>query len=78
MLPFLMHVNCAGSSQALAPFCELCGAQQPKDVAAKYSIWSCKFCTMENSVKLDKCSACDQWRYSHGPLVSAWEPNLGT
>lgn len=69
---------CTLLNKALAPFCELCGTQQPKDVPTKYSIWSCKFCTLENSVKLDKCSACDEWRYSHGPLVSAWEPNLGT
>ena len=56
--------------QPLALVCEVCSTQKPKDAGIKYTIWSCKFCTLENSVKLEKCSACDQWRYSHGPPVS--------
>jgi len=67
-----------GSLQKLAPICELCGTQQPKDVSTKYNTWSCKFCTLENNVKLDKCSACDQWRYSRGAPVSTLAPNVGT
>ncbi|WVZ82202.1 hypothetical protein U9M48_029490 [Paspalum notatum var. saurae] len=51
----------------LAPICEVCGTAKPKIAKAKYMTWSCKFCTLENSTKLDKCSACDQWRYSYGP-----------
>ncbi|KAF7831299.1 DNA-dependent metalloprotease WSS1 isoform X1 [Senna tora] len=69
---------CTLLNRPLAPICELCGTQRPKDVAARYDSWSCKFCTLENSVKLDKCSACDQWRYSHGAPVSTRAPNLGT
>ncbi|XP_057723108.1 uncharacterized protein LOC130938044 [Arachis stenosperma] len=69
---------CTLLNKTLAPLCELCGTQQPKDFATKYSTWSCKFCTLENSVKLDKCSACDQWRYSLGAPVSARAPNVGT
>ncbi|XP_061364138.1 uncharacterized protein LOC133307612 [Gastrolobium bilobum] len=78
IMPFLMHVIDAGPTQILAPVCELCGTQQPKDVNTKYDTWSCKFCTLENTVKLEKCSACNQWRYSHGPPVSTRAPNLGT
>ncbi|QHN78518.1 DNA-dependent metalloprotease [Arachis hypogaea] len=69
---------CTLLNKTLAPLCELCGTQQPKDFATKYSTWSCKFCTLENSVKLDKCSACDQWRYSLGAPVSVRAPNIGT
>ncbi|TYH31188.1 hypothetical protein ES288_A01G154000v1 [Gossypium darwinii] len=43
----------------------LCCMERSRDSGTKYKFWSCKFCTLENSVKLDKCSACDQWRYSH-------------
>ena len=64
--------------QPLAPLCEVCCAEKPKDVGIKYKIWSCKFCTLENSVDVDKCLACDQWRYSHGSPVSTRAPNLGT
>lgn len=56
--------------QPLAPICEVCGTAKPKLAKAKYMTWSCKFCTLENSTKLDKCSACDQWRYSYGPPIS--------
>ncbi|RDX63242.1 hypothetical protein CR513_58352, partial [Mucuna pruriens] len=69
---------CTLLNKSLAPICELCGTQQPKDVSSKYNTWSCKFCTLENNVKLDKCSACDQWRYSNGAPVSTRVPNLGT
>ncbi|XP_027340292.1 uncharacterized protein LOC113853832 isoform X2 [Abrus precatorius] len=69
---------CTLLNKGLAPICELCGTQQPKDVTTKYNTWSCKFCTLENNVKLEKCSACDQWRFSHGPPVSTRAPNLGT
>ncbi|CAK7324522.1 unnamed protein product [Dovyalis caffra] len=71
-------LECSLYRQPLAPICELCGTQKPKDASTKYKIWSCKFCTLENSLKLDKCSACGQWRYSHGPPVSTHAPNLGT
>lgn len=74
----LLHVNDGVSLQPFAPICELCSTQKPEDARTKYKIWSCKFCTLENSVKLDKCSACGQWRYSHGPPASVQAPNRGT
>ncbi|KAB5539159.1 hypothetical protein DKX38_016692 [Salix brachista] len=49
--------------------CEACGTQRHKDVA-KFKVWSCKFCTLDNSVELDRCEACGEWRYSCGPPVS--------
>lgn len=58
---------CTLLNNSLAPICELCGTQQPKDVSTKHNTWSCKFCTLENSAKLERCSACDEWRYSNGP-----------
>lgn len=70
--------NCTLLNPPLAPMCELCFSQKPKDADTRYKFWSCKFCTLENSVKLEKCSACDQWRYSHGQPVSTRGPNLGT
>ncbi|PPR99863.1 hypothetical protein GOBAR_AA20794 [Gossypium barbadense] len=62
----------------LAPICKLCSMERPRDIGTKYKFWSCKFCTLENSVELDKCSACDQWRYSHGAPISTLVPYVGT
>ncbi|XP_023525391.1 uncharacterized protein LOC111789010 [Cucurbita pepo subsp. pepo] len=70
--------NCTLLNPPLAPICELCLSQKSKDADTKYRFWSCKFCTLENSVKLEKCSACGQWRYSHGQPASTRGPNLGT
>ncbi|KAK5813293.1 hypothetical protein PVK06_028741 [Gossypium arboreum] len=36
------------------------------------------FAPWKNSVELDKCSACDQWRYSHGAPISTPVPYVGT
>lgn len=69
---------CTLLNPPLAPMCELCDTQKPKDVKDKYKIWSCKFCTLESSVKIEKCTACGQWRYSHGAPVAAPAPNVGT
>ncbi|XP_012071035.1 DNA-dependent metalloprotease WSS1 isoform X3 [Jatropha curcas] len=69
---------CTLLNPPLAPVCELCCTEKPKDASTKYKTWSCKFCTLENSIKLEKCSACSQWRYSYGPPVSTPAPNLGT
>ncbi|XXG51683.1 hypothetical protein AAC387_Pa03g0199 [Persea americana] len=69
---------CTLLNEPLAPICEACGTEKPKDVATKFKIWSCKFCTLENDIKLDKCSACGQWRYSYGPPISTRGPYLGT
>ncbi|KAF6145058.1 hypothetical protein GIB67_013409 [Kingdonia uniflora] len=70
--------TCTLLNPELAPLCEACGNQRPKEAGTKFKIWSCKFCTLENNVKLDKCSACDQWRYSYGAPVATSGLNLGT
>ncbi|KAL2455503.1 zinc ion binding [Forsythia ovata] len=70
--------TCTLFNLPLAPICELCGSQKPKDENLRNVVWSCKFCTLENSVKLEKCAACEEWRYSYGPPVAAPAPNLGT
>ncbi|KAF5479052.1 hypothetical protein F2P56_005557 [Juglans regia] len=70
--------TCTLLNPPLAPICELCSTQRPKDIHIKYKIWPCKFCTLENSVELEKCSACGQWRYSRGAPVSMPAPNVGT
>lgn len=70
--------KCTLLNPHLAPVCELCTAEKPKDTGTKYKFWSCKFCTLENSVKLEKCCACEQWRYSRGPPVSTPAPYFGT
>ncbi|KAI8557498.1 hypothetical protein RHMOL_Rhmol04G0015300 [Rhododendron molle] len=72
------HLYNGGLLQPLAPICELCGTQKPKDVETKYKFWSCKFCTLENSVKVEKCTACGQWRFSHGAPSATSAPYLGT
>ncbi|KAL3821112.1 hypothetical protein ACJIZ3_007017 [Penstemon smallii] len=69
---------CTLLNPQLAPICELCTTQKPKDDNLKHVIWSCKFCTLENDVNMDKCTACSAWRYSHGPPVSVSAPNRGT
>ncbi|CAM0913191.1 unnamed protein product [Alopecurus aequalis] len=66
---------CTLLNQPLAPICEVCGTAKPKIAKAKYSTWSCKFCTLENGVELEKCSACDQWRYSYGAPVATYGPS---
>ncbi|XP_057968988.1 uncharacterized protein LOC131158262 [Malania oleifera] len=70
--------TCTLLNPPLAPICGICNTPKPRDVGTKYEFWSCKFCTLENSAKLEKCSACGQWRYSHGAPVSTPAPNLGT
>lgn len=81
---FLFHLyrgllqNNFGFLQPLALICKACGAQKPKAIGSKSKTWSCKFCTLENSTKQDKCTACCQWRYSYGPPVSTHGPNYGT
>ncbi|GKV19417.1 hypothetical protein SLEP1_g29680 [Rubroshorea leprosula] len=70
--------TCTLLNPPFAPLCKLCTAEKPKDIGIKHEFWSCKFCTLENSVKLDRCSACDHWRYSYGPPVSTQTPNRGT
>ncbi|EHA8590526.1 DNA-dependent metalloprotease WSS1 [Cocos nucifera] len=71
-------IVCTLFNQPLAPVCEACGTQKPKDVGSTFKTWSCKFCTLENSIKSERCSACEQWRYSYGPPVSTPGPNYGT
>lgn len=64
--------------QPLAPVCKLCQNQKPKDVDDRNRMWSCKLCTLDNSLKSDHCTACGEWRYSHGPPIATPTPNLGT
>lgn len=45
--------------KVLAPVCELCGTHKPKYVEDNYKTWSCKLCTLENNVTLEKYGACD-------------------
>lgn len=68
---------CTLFNPPLAPICEACGNQKPKDGKTKFKIWYCKFCTLENSVMVEKCLACGQWRYSYGAPVAS-QINLGT
>ncbi|KAJ8774384.1 hypothetical protein K2173_011633 [Erythroxylum novogranatense] len=70
--------TCTLLNPPLAPICGVCGTQKPKDFYAMNKTWCCKFCTLENFVNVAKCSACNQWRYSHGPPVSSPAPSLGT
>ncbi|TYI34034.1 hypothetical protein ES332_A04G175600v1 [Gossypium tomentosum] len=64
--------SCTLLNPPLAPICKLCCMERPRDIGTKYKFWSCKFCTLENSVKLDKCSACDQWRNSLSDEGRIW------
>ncbi|KAJ0076308.1 hypothetical protein Patl1_34865 [Pistacia atlantica] len=57
--------------------CEACGSQRQKR-DPKLKVWSCKFCTLENSSESERCLACGEWRYSYGPSVSTHAPFLGT
>ncbi|XVE68396.1 hypothetical protein DITRI_Ditri09bG0064900 [Diplodiscus trichospermus] len=70
--------SCTLLNQLLAPLCELCCTEKPRDIATKYKFWSCEFCILENIETLLKWSACDRWRYSHGPPVSTRAPNVST
>ncbi|KAI7735821.1 hypothetical protein M8C21_017105 [Ambrosia artemisiifolia] len=41
-------------------------------------IWSCKFCTLQNPVAMERCLACGEWKYSYGPPTATRGPYLGT
>ncbi|XP_075513854.1 uncharacterized protein LOC142549019 [Primulina tabacum] len=69
---------CTLLNPPLAPICELCRTLRREDDNLKHVGWFCKFCTLENDVKLEKCVACEAWRYSYGPPVSSSAPNLAT
>ena len=69
--------NIATLLQPLALTCEACGTTKHKETA-NFKIWSCKFCTLDNSVNLERCLACGEWRYSYGPPTSARGPYVGT
>ncbi|KAJ4896491.1 zinc ion binding [Raphanus sativus] len=72
--------ECTLLNPLLAPIGELCTAANPKEKEKemKHKVWSCKFYTLENRVKLEKCEACGQWRYSYGQPLSTPAPNVGT
>ncbi|WVZ01148.1 hypothetical protein V8G54_027217 [Vigna mungo] len=65
------------SAEPLALLCEACGTERQKGVS-KFKVWSCKFCTLENGVELDRCLCCGEWRYSYGPSVTIRGPYIGT
>ncbi|CAA6666169.1 unnamed protein product [Spirodela intermedia] len=54
----------------LALACDACGSERPKDTGGISKTWSCRFCTLDNNMKLEKCSACGEWRYSRGAPTS--------
>ncbi|KAI4388598.1 hypothetical protein MLD38_000912 [Melastoma candidum] len=68
---------CTFLNPPLSLVCKICGLERRKDSSVAFKFWSCKFCTLDNSVGLDRCSACQQWRYSHGSPVSTRAPVRG-
>lgn len=70
--------TCTLLNPSLAPVCKVCCARKAPDIHEKHKFWSCKFCTLDNTVELDRCGACGEWRYSHGPPVATVAPNRGT
>ncbi|KAI4321715.1 hypothetical protein MLD38_035063 [Melastoma candidum] len=68
---------CTFLNPPLAPVCKICGLERRKDESVAFKFWSCKFCTLDNIVGLDRCSACQQWRYSNGSPVSTRAPVRG-
>lgn len=70
--------TCTLLNPPMAPICEVCSSQKPKDANGGQKCWSCKFCTLDNEVGSERCTACGEWRYSYGPPVAAAAPNRGT
>lgn len=64
--------------QPIALICEVCGTMKDKGSGTKSKSWTCKFCTLDNGIEADRCSACGEWRYSYGPPTSTRGPYLGT
>ncbi|XP_051133559.1 DNA-dependent metalloprotease WSS1 [Andrographis paniculata] len=69
---------CTLLNPPLAPICDLCRSERPKENNLKTGTWSCRFCTLENDRKIDKCAVCGSWRYSYGPPLASSAPNRGT
>lgn len=69
------HIKALKLLQELALTCAACGSLKNN---AKFKVWSCKFCTLENRVGVDKCLACGEWKYSYGPPLSNHGPYVGT
>ncbi|KAK2998334.1 hypothetical protein RJ639_024515 [Escallonia herrerae] len=64
---------------SLAIQCEACGTQKHEvDEVTKSKVWSCKFCTLDNSVQAERCLACGEWRYSYGPPAFPVGPCVGS
>lgn len=47
-------------------------------LSMKTKTWSCKFCTLQNSMATERCVACGEWKYSYGPPTATRGPYLGT
>ncbi|KAG6425767.1 hypothetical protein SASPL_109971 [Salvia splendens] len=57
-----------GSLDQRALIWEACGTPNSKcNGATKFKVWSCKFCSLDNSTEIARCVACGEWRYSYGP-----------
>lgn len=66
---------CTLINRPTALVCGACETPRGEEKGGKFkNPWSCKFCTMKNHVKVDRCTACGEWRYSSGPLVSGYNP----
>ncbi|KAH9619556.1 hypothetical protein KSS87_009882 [Heliosperma pusillum] len=58
--------------------CEACETPRIEKVENKLRNWSCRFCTLINNDGSEKCSACDEWRYSSGPPAGGYMPHVRT
>ncbi|KAK9066136.1 hypothetical protein SSX86_013457 [Deinandra increscens subsp. villosa] len=74
------------NGQASSLTCEACETQRIDEKNTNTNtntnmgmkIWSCKFCTLQNSVATERCLACGEWKYSYGPPTATRGPYLGT
>ncbi|KAE8706558.1 Zinc ion binding isoform 2 [Hibiscus syriacus] len=69
--------SCTLLNPPLAPICEVASRKAPRH-RHQVQILVLQLLHLGECVKLDKCSACDRWRYSHGPPISTPAPNVGT
>ncbi|XP_059640350.1 DNA-dependent metalloprotease WSS1-like [Cornus florida] len=70
--------TCTLFNKQLALICEACETRKSEGDVVRSKVWCCKFCTLDNTVEVDRCLACGEWRYSYGPPTSTRGPYLGT